>query len=711
MDSLTFDLAWLIIALPVVGFLIQALLGPTVVKLLGPKRGRWILGLLAVLPIVGGFAIAAAIVQTLSAMPDASRTTVVDLFPWIDLAGIRLPAEILIDPLSMTMTLIITGVGALIHLYSTGYMAEERDYSRFFAYMNLFVACMLLLVLANNLALLFVGWEGVGLCSYLLIGFWYKDHGNARAGNKAFIVNRIGDFGLMLGMFLLVALLTTYARPQDHRILSYDVLAIEAPRILAAHPAIATTVALLLFLGAVGKSAQFPLYLWLPDAMAGPTPVSALIHAATMVTSGVFLLNRLDFIFRMSPVAGAVIASVGAFTALFGALVAFGQTDIKKVLAYSTVSQLGFMFIACGSGVAWAGMYHVTTHAFFKALLFLGAGAVIHSMAHEQDMRLYGNLRKYLPITFVTMVVGCLTIAAVPGLSGFFSKDAILAGAIGGNFAVAGGVNLGYWSGILGLVVAALTAMYMARLTFLTFFGPERWRTAPVLHPDPIRPLAELAFDQPDPHRFFYSRTELALQDALTDDGHDHVLSPEHTPHEAPMSMTLPLIVLAIASAGAWLYLNKNLQPWLGSTAIAGAHPDIREVSWLMPASVVAALAGLAAGFAVYAKGLPESEGFDASKWSPFRRAAGNQFGFDRAMTAISIKGGREVGIMLWRVLDDTFIDGAIRLSGWIAQSVGQLFRGLQTGYVRMYALMMLAGVVAILGYFVFAVGKLGGFQ
>ena len=470
---------WLVILLPLIGFAIQAFAGP----FLQAKFGKRLVGILAVVPVAAAFLLGAQLTMALAGRPEADRVLRVSGTSWIDIFGLSVPFEILVDPLAMTMVLIITGIGSLIHVYSTGYMAGERDFSRFFAYMNLFIAAMLVLVLGGNLPMLFIGWEGVGLCSYLLIGFWYKDLANVKAANKAFIVNRVGDVSLMLAMFLITILVANSELAKDARLLSYDVMLPILQKILASDPAMATAIGLLLFGGAIGKSAQFPLYVWLPDAMAGPTPVSALIHAATMVTSGVVLLNRMNIVFQLSPVASAVICAVGAFTALFAALIAFGQTDIKKVLAYSTVSQLGFMFIGCGAGAYSTGMFHVTTHAFFKALLFLGAGAVIHAMSHEQDMRHYGKLFKYLPVTGATMLVGWASISAfIPFVGGFSSKEAILGSALANSHAG----QLSQIAGWTGLFVAALTAAYMTRMTWLTFFGDkERWRDiAPSAHHD-----------------------------------------------------------------------------------------------------------------------------------------------------------------------------------------------------------------------------------
>jgi NADH-quinone oxidoreductase subunit L len=563
------------------------------------------------------------------------------------------------------MVLVITGIGSLIHLYATGYMAEEREFSRFFAYLNLFIAAMLVLVLGNNLALLFIGWEGVGLCSYLLIGFWYTDLDNARAANKAFIVNRIGDWSLMLGMFLIVAVLVLVGfRPDGDRFLSYDQILPALTSYLKANPGMATAIGLLLFGGAAGKSAQFPLYFWLPDAMAGPTPVSALIHAATMVTSGVVLLNRMHIVFELSPVASTVVCAIGAFTAIFAALIAFGQSDIKKVLAYSTVSQLGYMFIGCGVGAYWTGMFHVVTHAFFKALLFLGAGAVIHAMAHDQDMRHYGNLRKYLPVTFITMMVAWLAISGVPLLSGAYSKEAILGSALASTQAG----QIGVISGWVGLVVAALTALYMTRLMMLTFFNSEeRWRQ-------------------------------------LASDGH-HGLDGSHQPHEVPISMTIPLVVLALLSAVGGFLMNKDnaFEKWLYPQGLPILGEVPHEAPNLMVYATAAAALGLALGIVFYLRGLPKDQGADETKWSRVRRWQRDQFGFDSLASTLGNQGGGDLAGGFSSFIDGPIIDGSVAGSAGAARYVGGVLRHLQTGLVRFYALMMLVGAVGFIAYFLIA--------
>lgn len=685
------SLIWFVILLPLLGWVVQAFAGPYLQQVAGKR----VVGALGVLPIALAFLIALPITQFVA----GNGAVRVEGPDWINVWGFRMPFEWLIDPLSMTMVLVITGIGALIHLYSTAYMADEPQYSRFFAYLNLFIVAMLVLVLGGNLGLLFIGWEGVGLCSYLLIGFWYRDQANATAANKAFIVNRIGDWSLMLGMFLLTVLVfANQDQVAGDRALSYDVMLPALGQILAQNPFWATAIALLLFGGAAGKSAQFPLYVWLPDAMAGPTPVSALIHAATMVTSGVVLLNRMNIVFQYSPVASAIICVIGAFTALFAALIAFGQTDIKKVLAYSTVSQLGFMFVACGAGAYWAGMFHVTTHAFFKALLFLGAGAVIHAMAHDQDMRNYGNLRKYMPITFITMVIGWLAIAGVIPFAGFYSKEAVIGSALAGSHAQINGVPLGVASGWVALGVAFLTAVYMTRLTWLTFFGNrERWRDIPdELHASLPDDDAATSDDEHDPE---------------PDHGH-HGLTAHHTPKEVPAAMWIPLVALAVLSVGGGYVLYKiaDFQHWLYPEKLAVLGKVPYTYPYLFEMSIAAAIGGIIAGVLFYLKGLPKDQGFDENHWSPIRRAQANQFGFDALVTNIFGSGGRELASQFNRNVEDGLVDGAVNGSGWTASWLGGVVHRFQTGAVRLYALVMLIGGVAVITWVLFAVNQ-GGFR
>ncbi len=735
MQNPIFDQVWWVIGLPLIGWLIQCLFGKNVIQSLGPATGKRVMGSIAVLAIAASFAIGVMIIQALAQLPADQRAVSRTLFDWINIASIRIPFELRIDPLSMTMVMVITGIGSLIHLYATGYMAEEKDYPRFFAYLNLFVAFMLVLVLGNNLPMLFIGWEGVGLCSYLLIGFWYKDFANSKAANKAFIVNRIGDVGLVLGMGLLVSLISSNPAAvagADGRWLSYDVLFEYLPSIVAANPAMATAIALCLFVGACGKSAQFPLYLWLPDAMAGPTPVSALIHAATMVTAGVVLLNRMQVVFAASPVASSIVVIVGLCTAIFAALIAFGQTDIKKVLAYSTVSQLGLMFIACGAGYYWVGMFHVITHAFFKALLFLGSGAVIHAMAHDQDMRNYGNLRKYIPITFITMVIGWIAIAGVPLTSGWFSKEDILHDALYSQQAMLGGVNIGMYAGWIGFFAAFLTAVYMTRMMMLTFWGgQERWKLIPAHagghHEDHHHEHAHAHAHHdhgPDTHGFFYTDEELAK--THEEHGHHHELDENHKPHEVPPSMWIPLAVLALFSAGAGLWLKgykafpslpkDTLEKWLEPVKYAeekahgGAHHSpIPFEQFITPIGYWVGIVGIILGVLWYLRGLPKAEGWDLARWNPFRRAAADQFGYDRAMVDAGIEGGGLLGTFMWKVVDNKIVDGAVN---GLAGAMGVLSKGFgwfQSGYARGYALMMLVGSVAILGWLIYFFNTTGG--
>ncbi|RYG88619.1 NADH-quinone oxidoreductase subunit L [bacterium] len=683
--------AWIIVLLPLVGFLLQTFVGGVLLRGASTSRSRLLLGVLAILPLVAGFVLSLSLYETAATIAEGARSTIVPGPDWISIGGLSIPFELRVDPLSITMTLVITGIGALIHLYSMGYMGGDRDYSRFFAYLNLFIAAMLMLVLGNNLLLLFIGWEGVGLCSYLLIGFWYEDASNVRAANKAFIVNRIGDWGLLLGIFLIVATLGAAGRLEG-RFLSYDAMLPALAQAVKGQPMLATAIALLLFVGAAGKSAQFPLHIWLPDAMAGPTPVSALIHAATMVTSGIVLLNRMNVVFLASPIASAVVCGVAAFTALYAAVVAFGQTDIKKVLAWSTVSQLGFMFFACGAGAFGAGMFHVVTHAFFKALLFLGAGAVIHAMAHEQDMRRYGRLWKSLPVTFFTMLLGTLAISGVPIWAGFYSKEAAIGGAMAGDRAIVGGVNVGLISGWVGLFVALLTAIYMMRLMMLTFGGKtERWRDLPA---HAVAPTGS----EDDPH-------------GDAGQGHDHGLDRDHKPHEVGLSMAIPLIVLAILSTLGGFVMNNGeaFLKWISSgpdlAPVAELHPHSIP---LVPLSLAAALGGLAIGYIVYAKGLPVREGEDESKWSPWRRAARDQFGFDRALGSAAIEGGGNLSRGLDRGVEGSLVGGGY--GGVIAGYglAGRALRTLQSGYARAYAVVMLLGVCGLAAWIVTMAGRSG---
>jgi NADH-quinone oxidoreductase subunit L len=605
-------------------------------------------------------------------------------FSWMPVGDLQIDAALQLDQLSMVMVLVITGVGALIHIFSVGYMREDPGYPRYFAYLNLFVFFMLVLVLGANYPVLFVGWEGVGLCSYLLIGFWFSDKANADAGKKAFIVNRIGDFGFLVAMFLLFA-----------NIGVLDFIGVSAKAAdLGIGSALVTTICLFMFLGCTGKSAQIPLYIWLPDAMAGPTPVSALIHAATMVTAGVYLIARSAMLFSMAPVASLTVAAVGALTAIFAATIGLKQWDIKKVLAYSTISQLGYMFIGVGVGAYTAGMFHLVTHAFFKALLFLGSGSVIHAMhaayhsthSHEdaQDMRNMGGLRRYLPITWVLMWIATLAISGIPPFAGFFSKDEIL----GSVFARAEGSTLAdaTWLGIpgsallyaiygVGLAAAFLTAVYMTRMMLYTFHGPNRT-------------------------------------------GVDE----ERSLREAPWVMTGPLVVLGILSVfGGWLNLpevitdliplgpREALGHWLepvvgpatARVAQGATHGSVSTEEALIGAAVVIAVAGILFAVArLKPAGLVRKR--DAREEEGFERVVAHKYyvdeGIDRAIVTPTYAISRNV---LWRVIDNGVIDGLlVNGSAALARGFGWLGSRLQTGNVGIYAWVLVVGVLAMLGAF-----------
>jgi NADH-quinone oxidoreductase subunit L len=727
-----FSMIWLVIFLPLMGSVIQALAGKIVINAMGPKNGKRLMGLLAVAFVGGGFLLAAGITAEMMKLGPDQRITTINVFDWITLQSINIPFELRVDPLSMTMALIVTGIGGLIHVYATQYMFEDKDFTRFFTYLNLFIAFMLVLVLGNNLPLLFIGWEGVGVCSYLLIGFWYKDIKNSKAANKAFIVNRIGDFGLTLGMFWIVLLLSQHKAElgiTDGRWLSYDVILPHVGDFFSRFPTETTWISILLFIGAMGKSAQFPLYVWLPDAMAGPTPVSALIHAATMVTSGVVLMNRMSPMIAQSQIAMTIIAMTGAVTAVVGASIAFGQTDIKKVLAYSTVSQLGFMFIACGVGAFWGGMFHVITHAFFKALLFLGSGSVIYAMAHNQDMRNYGMLWKKIPVTFVLMMVGFLAIAGVPFLfSGYWSKEAILGSAVNDThvtaalpFALPGIPTWGALAGWIGFAVATMTAFYMGRMMFMTFFSnKERWMDVEPHHEDHGHDHHDDHSHGHDDHHhelepaFFYAESEMKPEAHE----HHHELDKTHRPKEVPILMNLPLVVLAVFSTGllGWM-LEKDhfLEKFLSQMPEAeGGHEEVAHAisqGTLLVISALIVTVGVVGAWMVYGKKMPEKEGWDLKKWNPLRRAALNQFYYDWLVSDGSIALGGVVGkIIRWfdeNVIDKLFVDGA----GWGARGIGRVLRQPQTGLVRTYAAIMEIGVAAILLYVAYLLFKVNGGQ
>ncbi|MEX2100335.1 MAG: NADH-quinone oxidoreductase subunit L [Acidimicrobiia bacterium] len=637
------SLVWLIPALPLLGVLLLLVGGRSL-------REPWA-GVLATLMMFGAFGAAVATFAGLMAEDEHHRQVVFHLFDWISVGSFQVGADLLVDPLSVTMVLFITGVGALIHLYSIGYMHGDEGFHRFFLYLNLFAFSMLVLVLGDNMVLTFLGWEGVGACSYWLISFWFTEEANAVAGKKAFVTNRIGDWGFMVATFFTFGALGTLTYSGEGGIL-------EGAGGLATTTA--TVIAALLFLGACGKSAQLPLYVWLPDAMAGPTPVSALIHAATMVTSGVYLMTRVNpVIAQASDWVPDLIAWVGAATALFAATIAVSQRDIKKVLAYSTISQLGFMFLAVGSGAYIAAIFHMVTHAFFKALLFLGAGSVIHGMHHEQDIRYMGALRKVMPITFGTFIVGWLAIAGVPPFSGFWSKDEILLYAWNNNPAL--------WA--VGLVTAALTAFYMSRLVFMVFFGEKRWDDKPA--------------------------------DAYDEDAHHAALHP----HESPWTMWVPLVVLAVgAFAGGAMQLpftddTKLLEHWLHPVVELGeAHLDVAtSMKWFLAGIAIAGtLAGIVLAVMVYLQHRikPVEPELLLRAWR-----------VDETIAAAVDGPGRAVATFTSDIVDREGIDGAVNGVGWLARQAGGRLRVVQTGYVRTYALGIAGGAVLLVGWFLLRSG------
>jgi NADH-quinone oxidoreductase subunit L len=629
------DLAWLIPALPLVGFLVILLFGR---RLGDPKAGYF-----ATAMVGAAFLVTVGVFADLLSKSGEDRHHVVNLFSWVPVGSLRVDLAFLVDPLSITMCLFVTGIGALIHLYAVGYMHGDPRFSKFFLYLNLFALSMLLLVLGENLLVTFLGWEGVGTCSYFLISFWHEKQSAATAGKKAFVANRVGDWGVMMAMFLAFEAVGT---------ISYDGMNAAAES-GALSQTTATAIAVMLFIGACGKSAQLPLYIWLPDAMEGPTPVSALIHAATMVTAGVFLMTRVNpVIHEAAEWAGWLIAIVGIATALFAATIAVAQNDIKKVLAYSTVSQLGFMFLAVGSGAYVAAIFHMVTHAFFKALLFLGSGSVIHGMHHEQDMRRMGALRKLMPVTAFTFIIGWLAIAGVPPFAGFWSKDEILL------YSLAKSPVL-Y---VLGLVAALLTAYYMTRQVIMVFYGKARWH-----------------------------------------DAHDeHGAHGDFTPHESPKIMLLPLVVLAaLSTVGGALqlpfssdlhFLEKWLEPVVefGEADISGTWAYDNKYL-LLGVAVVIALAGIAASVAVYGK----------KKMAPIEPKVLEQgWYYDKSITAFMGGPGRRVfdGIA-W--FDAHIVDGAVNgVARLVRGSAGGL-RKTQSGYVRQYAAALGVGVVLLLVWFV----------
>ena len=577
---------------------------------------------------------------------------------WIRSGSFMVNFEFYLDQLTLIMLLVVTGVGFLIHIYSVGYMWEEGGFYRFFSYLNLFMFFMLTLVLAGNYLQLFIGWEGVGLASYLLIGFWFTKDSAASAGKKAFIVNRIGDFGFLIALFLLIKHFGSLNFSQVFSSIAQQPAETAGVGLL-------TSIGLLLMVGAAGKSAQIPLYVWLPDAMEGPTPVSALIHAATMVTAGVYMVARSHVIFEHAPNALTVVAIIGTLTALFAATIGIAQTDIKKVLAYSTVSQLGYMFMACGVAAYSAGIFHLMTHAFFKGLLFLGAGSVIHAVGGEQDMRKMGGLRQYTPWTFLTMTAATFAITGIPGFAGFFSKDEILARAYEANPA--------YW--FIGVTTAFITSFYMFRLWFMTFFGDYRGREAAEYAPS-------------------------------TAHGHEH--GGHGDPHESPMIMLVPLMVLAVLSVfGGWVGYHHHFEHFLapvfgeGSSAVATEALSRSTEITLMIISVAAAGLGAYLAYVLYLK-RPELPQQIADALGGLYKAVVNKYYVDEIYADLFVKplvdGSTRI---LWHGVDQGVIDAAINDTAGGARHVSDAARHMQSGNVRSYAGWVAAGGAVIIAYMI----------
>jgi NADH-quinone oxidoreductase subunit L len=652
------QLLWLIPALSLAGFLVQLVLG----RVLGDPKAGWV----ATAAVAGSFVVTVATFVDLWSKDAEGRLLTQHLFSWVPAGNLKIGMGFLADPLSVTMCLFVTGVGALIHMYAVGYMQGDAKFSKFFLYLNLFVFSMLMLVLGDNLLVTFLGWEGVGACSYFLISFWHDDPSNASAGKKAFVTNRIGDWGFMVGTFLTWTVVGS---------LNYvDISAAANAGKIVGITAVA--MAVLFLIGAAGKSAQLPLFVWLPDAMAGPTPVSALIHAATMVTSGVYLLVRLNPVLVHAGWANDLIAWVGGITALVAATIAVSQNDIKKVLAYSTVSQLGYLFLAVGTHNYTAAIFHMVTHAFFKALLFLGSGSVINNMAHDQDMRHYGNLRKYMPITAGTFIVGWLAIAGIPPFSGFWSKDEILSGAFqrGGAFYV-------LW--IIGLVAALLTAFYMTRQVIMTFFGEEKWRH---LGAD------ELAGEDHQPEEEAHAHGS-----AAAGEDHHHGLTPDFEPTESSWIMTVPLVLLAgLAIVGGALNLpftrgTELLARWLEPVVGEADLPHGATLWTLVVIAVVIAVVGILAGLGVYVQHRLEPEVVEQDVFA-------HGWYIDETYAAVAGGPGRRAfDAMAW--FDRNIIDGAVNGVAFLVGEGGALLRRFQSGRVRGYALGMACGAVLLLGY------------
>jgi NADH-quinone oxidoreductase subunit L len=590
---------------------------------------------------------------------------------WLRSGSFSVDFDFYLDQLSLVMLLVVTGVGFLIHVYSVGYMWDDDGYYRFMSYMNLFMFFMLTLVLAKNYLVMFIGWEGVGLASYLLIGYWFTKDSAAAAGKKAFIVNRIGDFGFLIALFLIIK----HFGSLDFTHVFTAVRSLPAE---TGGAGLLTAIGLLLMVGAAGKSAQIPLYVWLPDAMEGPTPVSALIHAATMVTAGVYMVARSSAIFERAPMAMTVVAIIGTLTALFAATIGIAQTDIKKVLAYSTVSQLGYMFMACGVGAFSAGIFHLMTHAFFKGLLFLAAGSVIHGIGGEQDMRKMGGLRRYMPWTFLTMTIATFTIAGFPPLAAYFSKDEILWKAYSSPYG-----SWVYW--LIGVITAFITSFYMFRLWFLTFFGDYRGAIAHEGH-DSSRAGA------PAPH------------------GHEHG---HGEPHESPWVMLSPLVILAILSfVGGWIGIGGRFEHFLAPVFQTGASAELAHETageaagqgtetLLMLISVAAAILGLLLAWTLYLR-RPQLPARIAASLGGIYRAVAHKYYVDELYAVLFIKplvdGSTEI---LWHGVDQGVIDATVNNSATAARHVSDNVRHMQSGNLRSYAGWVAAGAAVVIAYMV----------
>ncbi|MBM3299257.1 MAG: NADH-quinone oxidoreductase subunit L, partial [Deltaproteobacteria bacterium] len=630
------DLVWLIPVLPLIGFLINGLIAREF-----PEK---VIGWIGSLSVGASFVVAVAILLEVLGMDPASRSVQRVVYTWVLSGDLNVPFGFLVDPLSVVMMLVVSGVGFLIHVYSIGYMSGEFGFRRYFAYLNLFVFNMLILVSANNFLLMFVGWEGVGLCSYLLIGYYYQRQSAADAGKKAFVVNRVGDFGFLLGMFLIFITFGT---------LDYARVFAEAQTKLVEGGLMVTMITLLLFVGATGKSAQIPLYTWLPDAMEGPTPVSALIHAATMVTAGVYMVARCSLLYAMAPISISVVAIIGGATAFYAATIGITQFDIKRVLAYSTISQIGYMFMACGVGAFASGIFHLMTHAFFKALLFLSAGSVMHAMGGELDMRNMGDLRKKLPYTHWTYVFGTLAIAGIFPFAGFFSKDEILFYSFER--------HTGFW--IMGAVAALMTSFYMFRSVFMTFWGDSRV----------------------DPHA-------------------------AHHLHEAPPIIIVPLVILAFLSLVGGLVGVPILKGWhvfgdflgpvfapakavLEKGAHGQGHHSLALELILMGVSLAIAIVGL-----LYARWMyitdPAASDRMVERFPGLHRLVYNKYWMDEIYDVLFVNSIVNFSRFLWRVFDDVVIDGIVNGVARVTQWWGSALRSLQSGFVKDYALSILVGVV-----------------